>query len=61
MGKMSAHMEAEIDDAVLEKLFGALTAKGVNKIIMEIKDVEGKLIITAEPSEESVVEVKKAQ
>jgi len=61
MGKMTAQMEAEIDDAVLEKIFGALTAKGANKIVMEIKDVQGKLIITAEPSEESLVEVKKSE
>ncbi len=55
MGKMVAQMEAEIDDKVLEKLFGAITAKGANKIVMEIKDVQGKLIITAEPTEEAVV------
>ncbi|HIH90837.1 hypothetical protein [Ignicoccus hospitalis] len=59
MAKMNAHMEAEIDDQVLEKIFGALSAKGVSKVVMEIKDVQGKLIITAEPTEESVVEAKK--
>lgn len=56
MGKMVAQMEAEIDDKVLERLFGSLAAKGVTKIVMEIKDVQGKLIITAEPTEENVVE-----
>ncbi len=52
---MVAQMEAEIDDKVLGQLFGSMSAKGVTKIVMEIKDVQGKLIIKAEPSEEEVM------
>jgi len=58
MGRMSAHMEAEIDDKVLEKLFGAISVKGANKIVMEIKDVQGKLIIATEPTQEPVASAK---
>ena len=57
-GKMVATPEAETDDKVLERYVEAMAAKGVTKMVMEIKGVQGKLIITAEPTEEPAVAAK---
>jgi hypothetical protein len=58
MAKVVANMNAEIADEVLAKFAEAIgggAGKGVSEIVMEIKDVGGKMIIKAKPIEEPVV------
>jgi len=57
---MVAQIEAEMDDKVLEKFFDAIAAKGADKIVVEIKDIQGKIIIRAEPTKEAVVTMSKS-
>ncbi len=59
MAKMTANMTVEIADEVLGKIAESLglgKAKAPQKIVMEIKDIGGKIIIKAEPTKEPVVE-----
>ncbi|WP_297487417.1 hypothetical protein [Thermococcus sp.] len=58
MAKLVANMTVEMADEVLGKMaeaFGGGAGKGVSEVVMEIKDVGGKLVITAKPAEEKVV------
>ncbi len=56
MAKMNATMNFEIADEVLAQLAQALggETKGATKIVIEIKDIQGKMILKAEPTEEPV-------
>ncbi|WP_297548159.1 hypothetical protein [Thermococcus sp.] len=58
MAKLVANMNVEIADEVLGKMaeaFGGGAGKGVSEVVMEIRDVGGKLIIKATPAEDNVV------
>jgi len=55
MAKMTANMTVEMADEVLAKLAESLglgEAKAPQKLVMEVKDVGGKIIIKTEPTEE---------
>ncbi len=59
MAKMTANMTVEIADEVLGKIAESLglgETKAPQKLVMEIKDIGGKIIIKAEPTGEPVAE-----
>jgi len=59
LAKMSANMTVEIADEVLGKIAESLglgKSKAPQKVVIEVKDIGGKIVITAEPTKESVAE-----
>jgi hypothetical protein len=61
MAKLVLNMDVEMADDVLGKMAEAMGAfgaegRGAKKMVMEIKDVGGKMIIRAEPTDEKFVE-----
>ena len=59
MAKMTANMPVEIADEVLGKIAESLglgETKAPQKLVMEIKDIGGKIVIKAEPTGEPVAE-----
>lgn len=57
MAKMTANMTVEIADEVLGKIAESLglgDTKAPKKLVMEVKDIGGKIIIKAEPTEKAV-------
>ncbi|MEB3772071.1 MAG: hypothetical protein GSR82_00160 [Desulfurococcales archaeon] len=59
MAKMTANMTVEMSDEVLGKIAESLglgKAKSPQKLVMEVKDIGGKIVIKAEPTEEAVAE-----
>jgi len=55
MAKMNMNMNVEMADEVLAQFAQALgEVKGAKKLVIEIADVSGKMIIRAEPTGEPV-------
>ena len=55
MAKMTMNMNVEMADEVLAQFAQALgEVKGAKKLVIEIKDVGGRMEISAEPTEASV-------
>ena len=60
MAKLVVNMNVEMADDILKKLaesMGAAIAEGKapQKLVMEIKDIGGKMIIRLEPTEEALL------